>query len=93
MNCIHDADKEIICSDEWVSVKRLHNCQAWVYETEGFYILKSYRTFGVAYIRKETKQCYDVLRYVYGYTSTSALHIAKFIREYGDPQLIKFTYR
>ena len=30
--------------------------------------------------------CYDVLRLVYGYTSTSAQHIAKFRHDYHTPE-------
>lgn len=62
--------------------KQLRSCQARVYETERFYILKSYDTF-VAAIDKTTKCGFDVLRHEYGYTSTSAQHIAKFLHEYG----------
>lgn len=73
--------------------KRLRTCSAWVYETEHFYILRSYNTFYVAIIRKENAQCYDLLRYVYGYTSTSAQHIAKFCSDYGDRRISNYTYR
>ena len=64
-----------------VSVKRLRTCQAYVYETDSYYILKSYSTF-VAFIRKSDCECFDILRMVYGYTSTSAQHIAKFKNDY-----------
>lgn len=47
-----------------------------------FYILKSYRTI-VAVIDTEDDICYDFLRKVYGYTVTSAQHIAKFQHDYG----------
>lgn len=56
---------------------RLRTCSAWVYETEHFYVLKSYNTFVASY-NKETHEFIDFLRYVYGFTSTSAQHIAKF---------------
>ena len=62
--------------------KQLRSCQAWVWETEEYYILQSYETF-VAVIEKSTDTCYDALRYVYGYSSTSAQHIAKFRHDYG----------
>ena len=39
--------------------------------------LRSYNTI-VAFYDHETNTLYDVLRYVYGYTATSAKHIAKF---------------
>ena len=64
-----------------VSVKRLRTCKAYVYETDSYYILKSYSTV-VAFIRKGDCECFDILRKVYGYTSTSAQHIAKFKNDY-----------
>lgn len=65
------------------SIKRLRTCEAWVYETDHFYLLKSYNTF-VACIDKMNNTLYDALRYVYGYTATSAQHIAKFVNDYQD---------
>lgn len=62
---------------------RLRSCSAWVYETTNYYFLRSYNTI-IACIEKTTDTCYDVLRMVYGYTSTSAQHIAKFRRDYGS---------
>lgn len=62
--------------------KRLRSCQAYVYETPSFYVLRSYRTV-VAIIEKKTDTCYDFLRGVYGYTNTSAQHISKFDKDYG----------
>ena len=64
-----------------VSVKRLRTCTAYVYETDSYYILKSYSTV-VAFIRKYDFECFDILRKVYGYTATSAQHIAKFKHDY-----------
>lgn len=61
--------------------KRLRSCQARVYETKSYYVLESYETF-VAVIRKQDNMIFDVLRFAYGYTSTSAQHIAKFIHDY-----------
>lgn len=61
---------------------RLCTCQAYVYETPSFYVLRSYNTV-VAIIEKKTDTCYDFLRGVYGYTSTSAQHISKFDKDYG----------
>lgn len=60
---------------------RLRNCSASVYETEHFYVLKSYDTFVASY-NKETHEFIDFLRYVYGFTSTSAQHIAKFKNDF-----------
>ena len=62
--------------------KRLRHCKAWVHETDDFYFLQSYGTI-VAFIDKSTDTLYDVLRYVYGYTATSAQHISKFDQDYG----------
>ena len=63
------------------SQKRLRTCSAVVFETENYFILKSYRTI-IAVIDKTTDTLYDVLRYVYGYTATSAQHISKFEKDY-----------
>lgn len=63
-------------------VNRLRTCNAYVYETPSFYVLRSYNTV-VAIIEKSTDTCYDFLRYVYGYTHTSAGHISKFDKDYG----------
>lgn len=57
-------------------------CNASVAETKHFYILRSYNTI-VAVIDKRTNALYDFLRLTYGYTATSAQHIAKFSKEYG----------
>lgn len=56
---------------------RLNKCKAYTVETENYYFLISYNTM-VAFIDKYTGICYDILRLFYGYTSTSAQHIAKF---------------
>ena len=47
-----------------------------------YYVLRSYRTI-VAIIDTQTDTLIDFLRYVYGYTSTSAQHISKFNQDYG----------
>lgn len=64
-----------------LSVRRLRTCQAYVYETANYYLLKSYATF-VAFIRKSDCECFDILRNVYGYSATSSQHIAKFRNDY-----------
>lgn len=64
-----------------LSVQRLRKSQAYVYETDSYYLLKSYATF-VAFIRKSDGECFDILRNVYGYSATSAQHIAKFKKDY-----------
>lgn len=78
-----------------VRCERLRNCQAWVYETSKYYILKSYETI-VAFIVKDDDVLIDVLRYVYGYSATSAQHIAKFSNDYGKARygcVQRITYR
>lgn len=56
--------------------ERLDYCQAMTYQTRGYSFLISYNTI-VAFI-DDSGNMYDVLRLIYGYTSTSAKHIAKF---------------
>lgn len=62
-------------------VAKLRTCKAEVYETYGYTYLKSYNTI-VAAIGHDDNICYDFLRMVYGYTSTSAQHISKFMHDY-----------
>lgn len=71
-------------------VARLRSSNACVWETKHFYILQSYATM-VAAIDKETNIMFDFLRYVYGYTATTAQHIAKFAKDYGATN--RYTYR
>ena len=68
---------------------KLRSCSATVFDivddTTGevlYHALRSYQTI-VAFIDPATDTLYDVLRYVYGYTSTSAQHISKFSKDYG----------
>lgn len=92
MNKTEKAVNNSIIEKEWEKAKqeinynfgtRLRTCSAWVYETKDYYFLRSYNTI-VAFIDKITDTCYDVLRLEYGYTSTSAQHIAKFRHDYGN---------
>ena len=57
-------------------VERLNHCQAWVYQTNGYCFLVSYKTI-VAFI-DDRGNMFDVLRLVYGYTATSVMHITRF---------------
>ena len=68
-------------NDNMVKVGRLRTCNATVYENERYIVLISYTTT-VAFIDKREQKAYDILRLVYGYTSTSAQHIAKFFSDY-----------
>lgn len=56
--------------------ERLDYCKAWWYKAGGYIFLVSYNTC-VAFV-DENGNMYDILRLVYGYTATSAKHIAKF---------------
>lgn len=64
------------------TTKQLRYCSAEVIETDNFYLLRSYHTL-IACICKSNDTCYDALRHEYGYTPTSAGHIAKFRHDYG----------
>ena len=61
---------------------KLRSCTAQILETPNFYVLQSYNTL-IACIDKREDALIDILRYVYGYTATSAKHIAKFRQDYG----------
>lgn len=90
-----NAMEEFERENAYTSCVRLRSCKAGVYETEDYYLLVSYRTI-VAVINKATDVCYDVLRMVYGYTATSAQHIAKFRHDYGSGKWgceTVYTYR
>ena len=75
--------------------KRLRSCSARVYDTGTFYVLQSYNTI-IAIIDQNTDTLYDFLRLVYGFTSTSAQHIAKFDHDYGAGKWgcsVRYTWR
>ena len=78
-----------------IDVRPLRSCKAEVlhYNTQegDVYLLKSYNTI-VAYV-DENGMKYDFLRYVYGYTATSAQHIRKFFEDYGNTFTPAFTYK
>lgn len=86
------------CKDEFCATPdnkmppkiRLNHCHAWTQDFEGFTVLWSYNT-AVAVYDKSTDTLYDVLRGVYGYTATSAKHIAKFQRLCNPARVL--TYR
>lgn len=78
-----DAMMELNRTDILDARKRLNRCQAWVYKTKNYYILRSYSTF-IACISIKHDTCFDMLRLEYGYTATSAQHVAKFCYEYGQ---------
>lgn len=78
-----------LANDNLVYHKRLRYCTADVYVSDNYIVLRSYNTF-VACI-DDKGNCYDFLRMVYGYTATSAQHIAKFYHDYNATK--KYTYR
>lgn len=59
------------------SCHRLRYCKAWVNRYDDYIVLISYNTV-VAFIDRKNMILYDILRSAFGYTSTSAQHIAKF---------------
>ena len=71
-----------------IEFKRLRSCNAKVGVFQDYTILVSYCTI-VAFIKDNI--LYDVLRYNYGYTVTSAQHIAKFAHDYEVNE--RYTWR
>ena len=63
------------------NTKRLRSCTAEVIDLDDLYVLRSYNTV-IACIDKETGNCFDFLRLVYGYTNTSCQHVRKFAQDY-----------
>lgn len=58
--------------------KKLYQCSAeWGFLGGWLVVLKSYSTIVCVY-NPDTNEIFDFLRLVYGYTATSAQHIAKF---------------
>lgn len=75
---------------------RLRKSQAYVYRTTHFIILRSYNTIVAAvYHRTPTAApvFIEFLRLVYGYTVTSAQHIAKFRHDYCRNCELVYTWR
>lgn len=70
-------------NDGILDSKRLRTCSARVFDTKEYYFLKSYQTI-VAFIKKDSGEIFDILRYNFGYTSTSSQHISKFIHDYTE---------
>lgn len=72
-----------------INTDRLRTCKAVVHRCESLVILQSYDSI-VAAIGPYGR-LYDFLRFVYGYTATSAHHISKFAKDYGAIE--RYTYR
>lgn len=69
--------------------RKLRSCKAEIRSTEGYILLYSYGTLVAAYA-PETDTVYDFLRYVYGYTATSAQHITKFTAAMHASHLMRY---
>lgn len=69
-------NEKIRHSDNMILVGRLRKCNAVIYATPDYIILKSYDNI-VAFIDKYEMGLYDFSRLVYGYTATTTQYIAK----------------
>lgn len=69
--------------------RKLRSCQATIRDTDGYILLYSYGTLVAAYA-PDTNTVYDFLRYVYGYTATSAQHILKFTAAMKASRIIRY---
>ena len=66
---------------DFAPAMRLRSCNAYISCIGKWVVLTSYSTI-VAILDSESRALYDVLRWRYGYTATSAQHIAKFAHDY-----------
>ena len=89
-----NSDSVSLCTDHWRQLRKCSASVAPAVDKETgevvYYVLCSYCTI-VAIIDTRTNTLYDFLRYVYGFTSTSAQHISKFCADYGCTN--RLTYR
>lgn len=79
-----------------IHIGRLRSCNAHVYASEHFTVLRSYNTIVAAVYHRTPEAApvfIDFLRLVYGYTSTSAQHIAKFKHDYYSGKGFEYTWR
>lgn len=75
---------------------RLGSCQAHVYTTSHFTVLRSYNTIVAAVYHRTAEAApvfIDFLRLVYGCSITSAKHIAKFKNDYYNGKGFEYTWR
>lgn len=70
--------------------EQLRHCNAKIIKTTNFIFLKSYNTI-IAVYDKSNDFVYDLLRYVYGYTHTSAQHIRKFCKYLNTEKIFSYT--
>ena len=80
---------DYIYAQDTVNTDKLFNCSASIIYGDCGIWLRSYRTV-IGFIPYNEKTCYDFLRYVYGYTATSAQHIRKFMQKFNIER--KVTY-
>ena len=85
LNAIMD---EVVYSERYN--ERLNYCNAYIYTSGNYRVLVSYWT-PVAIIDTQKKVCYDLLRINWGYTNTSATHIAKFCDKFIIHTVYRFT--
>lgn len=70
--------------------KQLRSCSADVARIGSLIVLRSYATI-IACIDTRTDTLYDFLRYVYGYTTTSAQHVAKFSDDHYHVHTLRYN--
>lgn len=70
------------------SARQLKTCKAWHTFDCGIRVLRSYNTIVAAIFPADPTICYDFSRIVYGYTATTAQHIAKFCNIYNADKVI-----
>ena len=82
----------MVLTKEAAKVSQLYTCNATVYDTYYYIVLQS-NNITVALIDKADMYLYDFSRYVYGYTTTTAQHIAKFAKMYDIGQSNIYTWK
>lgn len=93
-NIVNDINA-LLRTEKPIKWKQMYRCSADTCIVKGDWVLlRSYSTIVAAY-NIYTGELFDFLRLVYGYTSTSAQHIAKFRNycryEYGnDPSIYRW---
>lgn len=84
-----DLQKPYVLPANW---ERLRHCSADFVRIGHYLVLRSYATV-VAVYDMQNDTLYDFLRYVYGYTATSAQHINKFDHEVCNRTTTRLTYK
>lgn len=79
-------------NESLIECSQLRTCNAKVYVYPSVILLQSYNTI-VAIIDRKTRVMIDVLRLVYGYTSTSRQHITKFRQDYSGYFDVEYTWK